>query len=239
MNPSQNSNRMNLIRTGADGRRSLWRNNVALLLALSILIFLLPVLPVIPMFDQLLTRIVLVLIVVSGLFAAELNRRIFRILSSLGLVVVLVTVSVIFFDGSKILTIISFFLNTLFFIIVSVALVSHVSSAKKVDASTLLCAINSYLLIGITATLLFVILDTFAPASFAQMEADKEDISSFIYFGFVTLTTLGYGDISPATPLARSLTTFTVLTGQLYLVIIMAFIIGKFLNTKASDQDLK
>jgi hypothetical protein len=48
----------------------------------------------------------------------------------------------------------------------------------------------------------------------------------------VTLTTLGYGDILPLTPLARSLAAFTALFGQLYLVIIMAFLIGKYANAK-------
>jgi voltage-gated potassium channel Kch len=84
--------------------------------------------------------------------------------------------------------------------------------------------------------LLFVILDLYAPNSFSNILAEQDTFSTFIYFAFVTLTTLGYGDISPLTPLARSLSTFTALFGQLYLVIIMALIVGKFLNTKGSDQ---
>ena len=74
---------------------------------------------------------------------------------------------------------------------------------------------------------------------FSQIDFGPGSFSAFIYFGFVTLTTLGYGDITPALPLARSLATFTTLVGQLYLVIIMAFIIGKFLNTKGTDQKLE
>jgi len=99
-----------------------------------------------------------------------------------------------------------------------------------------LCAINSYLLIGISATLLIVILELFAPNSFGNLNAEQDPFSSLLYFAFVTLTTLGYGDISPLTPLARSLSTFTALCGQLYLVIIMALIVGKYLNMKGSDQ---
>jgi voltage-gated potassium channel Kch len=113
---------------------------------------------------------------------------------------------------------------------VTIALISHVASAAKVYSSTLLCAINSYLLIGLTFSILFFLLNLFIPGSFLQLEPGDESLSSYIYFGFVTLTTLGYGDITPDTPLARSLSTFIALFGQLYLVIIMALIIGKYLT---------
>jgi len=194
------------------------------------------VLPVIPSEEPLLTRVVLILVVGSGLFAAEFSRRLFRILLGLGAIVICITVISIFQIHSRNLTIILFILHTLFFIFVTVALVSHVAQAKKVQGSTVICAINSYLLIGLSFSLLIVILDLFAPNSFSNIKAEQDTFSAFIYFAFVTLTTLGYGDISPLTPLARSLSTFTALFGQLYLVIIMALIVGKFLNTKRPDQ---
>ncbi|MEA3461831.1 MAG: potassium channel family protein, partial [Bacteroidota bacterium] len=127
-------------------------------------------------------------------------------------------------------------LNTLFFIVVTVALVVHVARAREVDRSTLLSAINSYLLIGLSLSILFVILDLFVPGSFAQVDAPEAGFSTFLYYGFVTLTTLGYGDITPSTELARSLAVFTALFGQLYLVIIMALIIGKYLKGKKSTE---
>ena len=129
--------------------------------------------------------------------------------------------------GLKILT---FLLNTLFFIFVTIALVSHVAGARKVYSSTLLCAINSYLLIGLTLSILAMTLDLFNPGSFAQLDPMKEGFAAFIYYGFVTLSTLGYGDITPTTEAARSLSLFTALFGQLYLVMIMALIIGKYLR---------
>ena len=218
-----------LIRLGAEAHRDLWRNNVALLISLMVLIFALPSIPV---FDQFLTRVVLILIVISGLFAAEFTRRVFRILFVLGTMVVAITIIDMFQSESPVLNAVSFLANLLFFIVVTVALVTQVAKAEKVDASMIICAINSYLLIGLTAALLCAILDLLAPASFPQIDTGVGSFSSYVYFSFVTLTTLGYGDITPATPLARSLSTFTALFGQLYLVIIMAMIIGKFLNKK-------
>ena len=232
MNHSPQTKKGMLIRSGSDSGRNLLKFNLALLFSLFTMIFILPILPY---DDQLITRIILMLIVVSGLFAAEFSVKLFRFLFVLGAITIaLAVISTLI--HSRILTIIFFFLNTLFFILVTIALVTHVAQAKKVEGSTVICAINSYLLIGVSVTLLIVILDLFAPNSFNNITTEQDSFSAFIYFGFVTLTTLGYGDISPITPLARSLSTFTALFGQLYLVIIMALIVGKYLNTKGSDQ---
>jgi len=220
-----------LIRSTNDSQRKLLKFNLALLFSLSMIIF---ILPVIPYDDQFLTRAILILITISGLFAAEFNTKLFRFLAAFGGILIGISVISLFQIHLENLTIILFFLFTLFFIIVTVALVSHIAQAKKVEGSTVICAINSYLLIGLSSALLIIILDIFAPNSFNNILAESDTFSSFIYFAFVTLSTLGYGDIAPLTPLARSLSTFIALTGQLYLVIIMALIVGKYLNTQGT-----
>lgn len=221
-----------MIRSGS--KKKLWRNNLALFFSLMALIF---AMPVIPIEDLKLTRIILALIVISGLYAAEFNTRIFRTLFVMGSMVIILTMLDFIIPSSHALDIIAFFANTLFFILVTMALVAHVARAKTADGSTILAAINSYLLIGLSGSLLLLIIFFIAPASFNQISPDTATFSSFLYFGFVTLTTLGYGDISPATPLARSLATFLALFGQLYLVIIMAMIIGKYLNTAGESNN--
>jgi len=223
------SNRGYLIRSGEERKGILLKTNVVLLIALLIIIFIVPAISRQSLF---LTRILLGIIVVSGLFAADFSKTAFRILATIGTLLILTSIIDLVFPESQNLNILVFFLNTLFFIIVTVALVAHVAVAREVYGSTLLCAINSYLLIGLTLSILFQILDLFITGSFTQIDAGEGSFSSFIYYGFVTLTTLGYGDITPDTPMARSLASFTALFGQLYLVIIMALIIGKFLSGK-------
>lgn len=216
-----------LIRSGSERKRGLLRPNIFLLIALSMMIF---VVPLIPQKDSHLTRVLLGIVVVSGLFAADFSKAAFRILSTFGILVFLVTMLNLVLPDSRSLGVITFLLNTLFFIVVTSALVGHVARAKEVYGSTLLCAINSYLLIGLTLSILFMIMDLFYPGSFNQVQAGNGAYSTFIYYGFVTLTTLGYGDITPDTTLARSFSMFTALIGQLYLVIIMALLIGKYLH---------
>jgi len=220
---------LDLIRSGSDRQKSLLKTNIVLLIALLIIIFLIPV---IPLDAPLISRIMLSLIVISGLFAADFSRSLFKTLFVFASLVIASTILNIFFNDSDSLTYLTFSLNTIFFILITIAMITHVAGAKNVNNSTLLCAVNSYLLIGLSLSMLFIILDLIVPNSFNLTLDVANKFSTFIYYGFVTLTTLGYGDILPLTPLARSLAAFTALFGQLYLVIIMAFLIGKFLNAK-------
>jgi len=233
MSDSISNNYRSLIRSGTDRRKILLRTNQILLIALLMMIFIVPVLQ---LSNHQITKVLLGIVVASGLFAADFNKTSFRILFVFAAVVILVTLLSFFFLDSDKLATIAIVLNTLFFIVVTGALVIHVATANEVYGSTLICAINSYLLIGLTLSLLFLILDTAIPESFMQVDSSEGSYPSFIYFGFVTLSTLGYGDISPDTPLARSFSIFTALFGQLYLVTIMAIIIGKLLNSKKSSE---
>ena len=216
-----------LIRSDEGRQIIIFRTNVVLLIALFLIIF---VVPALTLPKQHLPRILLSIIVVSGLFAADFSKTAFRILASIGTLVILTTAADLIFPGSQNLNALVFILNTIFFIMVTIALVAHVALARVVYSSTLLCAINSYLLIALTLSILFLILDLLLPGSFTQLDAEHDSLASYLYYGFVTLTSLGYGDITPDTQAARSLAILTALFGQLYLVIIMALIIGKFLS---------
>jgi len=222
-----------LISSGPEKQKRLLRTNTILFSALMVGIFLLPVIP----YDaHILTTVALGMVVATGLFAAEFSRSLFRILFVIASVVLVIALLSLFQRKGDSLTYLSFLLETAFFILITIALVTHMARAKNVSPSTLLCAVNSYMLIGLSLSMLFIILDMIAPGSFSHVGSEGNRASTFIYYGFVTLTTLGYGDILPATPLARSLAAFTALFGQLYLVIIMAFLIGKYLNTKKQDS---
>jgi len=236
MKPSS-SQRNRFISNSKNTRKLLWRNNLILFFALMILIFIVPHMA---HFGRLTTRIAIVSVVISGVFAAEYGKRTFRFLFSLGLLVSLNIFFSILFPLNIMLSISSFFLVALSLIFSTAALIFHMSTAEKVEKSTLLCAINSYLLLGVIASSLFIIIDLFVPNSFNSIDAVRGSFNSYIYFGFVTLSTLGYGDITPTAPLARSLSIFTAIAGQLYLVIVMALIIGNYLksgnrNNKISD----
>jgi len=233
MRSKQAGKHLHMIRSGPDRQRGLLRTNIILLIALLVLIFLMPA---ITMDITLVNRALLCLVVISGLLAADFSKSLFRFLFAFASLVVAVTLAGLLFRESEALAFLTFLLNTLFFIWITIALIAHVAGASNVKASTLLCAVNSYLLIGLSLSLLYIILDLLVPGSFDLSGDPANKFSIFVYYGFVTLTTLGYGDILPLTPMARSLAAFTALFGQLYLVIIMAFLIGKYLQAKSLES---
>ncbi len=236
MNKMNTKRRHIIVRSDPERQKNLLRTNIILLISLLVLIFLMPVIPVkVP----LLSRILLSLVVVSGLFAADFSGSLFRILFLFACMVVAVIVISLLFYESDSLAYITFSLSAIFFVLITIALITHVAKADNVKASTLLCAVNSYLLIGLSLSMLFIILELIVPNSFNLAGNPAKMFSTFLYFGFVTLTTLGYGDILPLTPVARSMAALTALFGQIYLVTIMAFLIGKFLNTKNQESTAK
>jgi len=107
-------------------------------------------------------------------------------------------------------------------------MISEIVKSKEVDAKLIMEAISGYLLIGVMFTLTNTLIQSLQPTSFILPSVDK--ISDMIYFSFVSLTTIGYGDISPQTGIAKMASVFFGLSGQLYLTIIIALIIGKYLN---------
>lgn len=106
---------------------------------------------------------------------------------------------------------------------------------QKVNTSVILQSINGYLLLVVISSLLIAIILKYDTGAFAF--PDVYDITNIRlgeaqYLGLVTITTLGYGDIFPLTPIARSVTTFIAVEGQLYIAIIIALLVGKFSSKK-------
>jgi voltage-gated potassium channel Kch len=129
------------------------------------------------------------------------------------------------------LTAISRFLIILFFAFVVVILIFQIARTKEVSTQVILSSINGYLLLGLVYSLLLGVINKIHPEAFNFPEVVSSTInrtSDYIYYGFVTFTTLGYGDISPQIPVARSMAILTSVSGQIYLAVIIALLVGKY-----------
>ena len=96
---------------------------------------------------------------------------------------------------------------------------------QRVTSDTIRGAICVYLLLGITWAMLHNIVAINIPGSFDGLDA-KNEFYDFTYFSFVTLTTLGYGDIVPLSPPARMLCWLESLSGQLFVAVLIARFVG-------------
>lgn len=98
----------------------------------------------------------------------------------------------------------------------------------EVDLDFIFGAISAYLLLGLLGAVVSVIIDYYYPGSYAFANSYL-DFQDFVYFNFVTLSTLGYGDMLPQTPQAQMHAVAIALAGQLYLTITIALIVGRYL----------
>ena len=98
---------------------------------------------------------------------------------------------------------------------------SRVLRHRRVTHETVLGALCSYVLVGLLFAFLFLAVDDFQNASFFVQQGEHQQ-SEYVYFSFVTLTTLGFGDLSPSVGLPQALTAIEALFGQVFLVTLVA-----------------
>ena len=103
----------------------------------------------------------------------------------------------------------------------------------KGDAKNMiLVSITGYLIIGLVGGFLAAGMEYIFPNSYYHSTGMILDLYNFIYYSFVTMTTLGYGDIIPITNKSQALALAQVISGQLFLSVIIAINIAKFMQTK-------
>ena len=99
-------------------------------------------------------------------------------------------------------------------------------NSRDVDSETLYAAVGTYLLAGVFFGQIYWAIESAWPGSLVG--PDPVTQLSAIYYSFVTLATLGYGDFLPRTDIARGVATFEVIGGQLFLAVMVARLIGLF-----------
>ncbi len=114
----------------------------------------------------------------------------------------------------------------------TISVLRQISKENEVSIQVIYGAISGYILIGLIGAMVAAMIELVIPGSYNFSVIIDYDYSDFFYFSFVTLTTLGYGDITPVNRPAETLSIVLSLAGQLYMTILIAILIGKFLIRK-------
>jgi hypothetical protein len=146
------------------------------------------------------------------------------------IIVAIAFIWLMYFANSKLNRYLAFLYSVLVFTTATVVMIMQIVSSKTVTGKVIIETICGYLLIGVIFGFLNSVVLWISPEAIKLV--DSKSISEIMYYSFITITTIGYGDISPVTPGAKSLSILFGIISQLYLTIIMAIIIGKFLNEK-------
>lgn len=102
--------------------------------------------------------------------------------------------------------------------------------ANRVTHHLIIAALNLYILLGVCWAHVFTLLDRFNPRSFVLQIHHTESACHFIYFSFVTLASLGYGDITPKTPFAQRLAIIEAVMGQFYGSVVVAYLVSVYIG---------
>jgi hypothetical protein len=106
--------------------------------------------------------------------------------------------------------------------------VHHALARGRVDTERIMAALDAYLLAGLLFGVGYWMLDRSFPASFRGATGDSLDLADAIYFSFVTIATLGYGDVVPVSPPARGLAMVEAVSGQMYLAVLVARLVSLY-----------
>jgi len=135
------------------------------------------------------------------------------------------------------LRIVSAILMTFLFSYTLVILIRHIIEAKEISADLLYGAGCIYMLIGFAWSGICITMELIRPESYLQITAEGYKPVSYssdlVYYSFTTLTTLGYGDITPQLPISRSFAILEAITGVLFMGILIGTIVGIYVAHRA------
>jgi len=121
-----------------------------------------------------------------------------------------------------------------FILIVTVTILDFIFHQEDISTDVIAGAIVVYLLMAVMWSQIYFVLETVQTGSFNFPAGARDSMQALLrYFSLVTITTVGYGDITPATPAARAVANLESVGGQLYLVIQVAWLVGMHVSMKS------
>lgn len=202
-----------------------------LLLSLVVLIFGFSFIAHLSMASRLL-GLLFALTPLAGVYAVSDNRRLLVVATILGAPALLSIIGHFYLDLSLVGDELFLAMILVYYGFTTFAIVRHLFRKHEVDIDTILSAGSAYLMIGLTFAVSYMLIETVQPGSFVVNNVTDQSWGEFFYFSIVTLTTLGYGDIVPVSPHARSVATLEATVGVLYMAILLARLVSEYSSKK-------
>lgn len=174
-----------------------------------------------------LIQVMLVLTLAGGVWSIRKQRYLFQTGLALTMGNLLISVAGFYLDISG-LFVIHILILLGFFLLTAWVAVKQVLFSGRIDLNIIVGAICIYLLLGLIWAMVFLLLEEVIPGSFHGITAGGgiKNIFDLVYFSYISLTTMGFGDIAPTLPLSRFFTLMEGIVGQFYLAILVASLVG-------------
>ena len=173
-------------------------------------------------------EILFLVILIFSIFLHQHDTKLFKV-TVVSLIIILI--NILFFDNNQ--SVSQYFLKILIVSITIVELFREIFKTKIIDSHIISSAISIYVLVGIFWYLLFMFLLMIDPDSFDIRNFNPEMVSiDMIYFSFTTLTTLGYGDITPLSYTAKMWSITEAMMGVMFLAVMISRVVSLFGSKK-------
>ena len=174
-------------------------------------------------------------LLLGGVLTLASSRTAFRV----GIVLVVASVgstALAYVRPSPQLSLVSFGIAWAFCLLSVVLCMRYVLTRGRVTPNHLVGATCVYLLLGVLWGLAYAAIDVVQPSALRAADPTQAlDVDDCLYFSFVTLTTTGYGDILPTTRLVRTLAYLEGMAGQLYVAILVATLVARYVVAPLSE----
>jgi hypothetical protein len=181
---------------------------------------------------RLVMDITLVTVLILGVWTLTRSRAAFMVGWALAGITLLLGIATLLSDAA-ILRYVSLLALLIFFFMSCVIAVLDVLFGGRVDTNRLMGAACIYLMSGTIWGIVYFFLHVFDPSSFEGVGNGpwNEQLQALIYYSFVTLTTLGFGEITPVEAIPRVLSYLEAVLGQMYLTVLVAALVGMHIAT--------
>ena len=187
-------------------------------------------------FTSMLTKTMIFLILLSGISIISQEYRLHRFVRFALMLVVAAGVLNYFSDMLPMAGLIAGLVIGIFLFVLTIVLISTVIRSKEVTVITLIHSMSGYLLLGLSGSLIITLINEQIRNAYTINILEEHGLFGAIYHSFVTLTTLGYGDISPTHPVSQSFAAFLALSGVFYMGFLVAALVGVYIsNSKRND----
>lgn len=185
------------------------------------------------LFDEVVLPLIIFLAAVLGVITVRHRKLPLRLIfiGFAGLALLLMLLR-IFTDFHIQVRIASLEVFILFFAILSYEIFRQMIREKDVSRSIIFAAFDCYLLLGMLGAMLFSLLMVLDSSAFTNVDPEANLFNKMIYFSFITLTSIGYGDIYPQSIAAEKITAFYGLISHFYSVVVVGIIVGKYVSVR-------
>ncbi|MCU7836900.1 MAG: potassium channel family protein [gamma proteobacterium symbiont of Taylorina sp.] len=179
----------------------------------------------------------MVIALMSGVWSIRSNHFVFT--SGIGFVsgVIIVIIMGLILDVTQ-LDVIHMLLMLCFFCMTLCYAGKQVLLSGNITINSIIGSICIFLLLGLIWSLLYLLLIEFSPESFSGISINSwiNNFPEMVYFSFITLTTLGYGDVLPTNSISRFLAYMEAITGLFYMAIVVSSLVGAQLNNESNNN---